>query len=65
MRRSGRQFFAEEVGQGSCPRCVDEAMADVAIVFHWGPADMDPLSLSDLMEWRERAITRWEQTHGK
>lgn len=33
-------------------------MADLAIVFHWGPADMDALSLTELMEWRERARKR-------
>lgn len=39
-------------------------MADLAMVFHWTPADMDPLALSDLIEWRERARTRWEQSNG-
>lgn len=33
-------------------------MADIAVVFHWGPAAMDPLSLTELMEWRERARVR-------
>ncbi|MGK8939209.1 GpE family phage tail protein [Stutzerimonas stutzeri] len=40
-------------------------MADLAVVFHWAPADMDPLVLSDLIEWRERARTRWELKHGQ
>ena len=40
-------------------------MADMAMVFHWSPADMDPLTLSELIEWRERARTRWEQSHGQ
>lgn len=35
-------------------------MADIAVIFHWGPADMEPLSLTDLMEWRERARQRSE-----
>ena len=35
-------------------------MADLAIVFHWGPAEMDPLSLNELMDWRERARKRAE-----
>lgn len=34
------------------------------MVFHWAPADMDPLSLTDLMEWRERARKRLEAKHG-
>ncbi len=33
-------------------------MADVAVIFHWSPADMDRMSLSELMEWRERARVR-------
>jgi len=33
-------------------------MADIAVIFHWGPADLDPLSLTELMEWRERARLR-------
>lgn len=39
-------------------------MADLAIVFHWGPADMDPLGLAELMDWRERARQRVEKQHG-
>ncbi|MFK0032983.1 GpE family phage tail protein [Pseudomonas monteilii] len=33
-------------------------MADVAVVFHWAPVDMNRLSLSELMDWRERARIR-------
>jgi len=33
-------------------------MADVAIIFHWSPAVMDPMSLSELMAWREQAAKR-------
>ncbi len=33
-------------------------MADLAAVFHWRPADMDPMGLQELMEWRERARQR-------
>jgi hypothetical protein len=57
--------FAAEVGEGSCPRRVEDAMADLAMVFHWGPADLDPLPLSELMEWRERARSRWEKSDGQ
>ena len=39
-------------------------MADIAIAFHWGPAEMYPLSLTDLMDWRERARKRTEAKHG-
>lgn len=33
-------------------------MADIAVVFHWAPTDMDRLGLLELMEWRERARQR-------
>lgn len=33
-------------------------MADVATVFHWSPAVMDPMPLAELMDWRERALKR-------
>jgi hypothetical protein len=36
-------------------------MADLALVFHWRPADMDPMSLAELMDWRERARERYER----
>ena len=35
-------------------------MADLAIVFHWRPADMADMTLPELMAWRERARERWE-----
>lgn len=34
-------------------------MADIAMVFHWRPADMEPMTLADLTEWRERARQRY------
>jgi hypothetical protein len=33
-------------------------MADIATVFGWTPATMDAFSLTELMEWRERARQR-------
>lgn len=35
-------------------------MADLAVVFHWAPADMEGFSLEELMAWRERARERTE-----
>jgi hypothetical protein len=40
-------------------------MADLAMVFHWTPTDMDSLGVTELMEWRERARTRWERMNGQ
>jgi hypothetical protein len=39
---------------------VDEAMADIAMVFHWRPCDMADMDLIELMDWREKARRRWE-----
>jgi len=33
-------------------------MADLAVVFHWSPADMHDFDLDELMAWRERARER-------
>ncbi|XQR89496.1 GpE family phage tail protein [Stutzerimonas urumqiensis] len=39
-------------------------MADIALVFHWAPEQMNAMPLHELMDWRERARERWERTHG-
>lgn len=33
-------------------------MADIATAFHWPPSTMDPMPLTELAEWRERARKR-------
>ncbi|MCH9300551.1 GpE family phage tail protein [Pantoea allii] len=33
-------------------------MADIATVFHWPPSVMFAESLTDLLEWRHKAILR-------
>lgn len=33
-------------------------MADLAMVFHWAPADMDTMPIEELADWRERARKR-------
>ena len=33
-------------------------MADLAMVFHWRPVDMQRMDIAELMEWRERARVR-------
>ncbi|KAF1021879.1 MAG: hypothetical protein GAK30_01568 [Paracidovorax wautersii] len=34
-------------------------MADLALVFHWRPADMAAMPVGELMAWRERARKRY------
>ncbi|MGM0563667.1 MAG: GpE family phage tail protein [Pseudomonadota bacterium] len=33
-------------------------MADIAVIFHWGPDQMASMGLSDLLDWREQARKR-------
>ena len=38
-------------------------MADIAMVFRWQPSEMFELDVTELMDWREKAITRWNQVN--
>jgi len=38
-------------------------MADIAMVFHWGPDVMAAMSVEDLSRWREKARARHEAAH--
>ncbi len=38
-------------------------MADIAAMFSWSLADMSDLSLTELVEWRERACQIHENMH--
>ena len=33
-------------------------MADIAVVFHWAPRDMDPMCLDELSRWWAKARHR-------
>jgi hypothetical protein len=35
-------------------------MADIALVFHWTPRDMDPMTPEELARWWHRARARHE-----
>jgi hypothetical protein len=37
---------------------VDDLMADIAVIFHWPPSELDGLSLTDLLNWRHKALQR-------
>ncbi|EEV5870906.1 TPA: GpE family phage tail protein [Escherichia coli] len=37
---------------------VDDLMADVAVIFHWPPSELYPMSLTELITWREKALRR-------
>lgn len=36
-------------------------MAEIAAVFHWSKADLEALTLPELIYWRERAVHVWGQ----
>jgi glutathione S-transferase len=37
---------------------VDDAIADIAAVFHWPLSDFQEMSLDELTAWRARALAR-------
>lgn len=45
------------------PARVEEFYADVAMIFHWGPAVMDSMALAELAQWRDLAVQRWNQVN--
>lgn len=38
-------------------------MADVAVIFHWPPSELYPMSLTELITWREKALRRSGNTN--
>lgn len=36
-------------------------MADIAMVFHWPPTELNGMSVGELMEWRQQARDRWPE----
>lgn len=51
-------FLAQGTEGSGLPDCVEDAMADIAAIFHWPPSEMDGWSLHELTAWRERARLR-------
>ena len=39
---------------------VEDAMADIAMVFHWQPQAFEYMTVTELMQWREKARERSE-----
>lgn len=38
-------------------------MGDIAGIFHWSPAIMDPMDLQELSRWHTIAINWWNRVH--
>ncbi|WP_309298343.1 GpE family phage tail protein [Brevundimonas intermedia] len=63
-RRRGGRFFADEAAEGrGWPGSVEDAISDIAGVFHWSREELLRLSLSELIEERERAVAWWNRVH--
>ncbi|MEA9393676.1 GpE family phage tail protein [Acerihabitans sp. TG2] len=37
-------------------------MADIAVIFHWPPSELFPMTLTELIHWRASALKRSGQT---
>ncbi|QDH33991.1 GpE family phage tail protein [Porphyrobacter sp. YT40] len=38
-------------------------MADIAGIFHWPLSELKALDMDELVEWRERAVHRWNRAN--
>lgn len=56
----GGYFFVAEVGacRFADNLTVDDLVADIATIFHWSPSITDVMPLTDVLEWRHKAIQR-------
>lgn len=57
--------FCLELGAVTFPKnlSVDDLMADVAVIFHLPPSELYPMSLTELITWREKALRRSGSTN--
>ncbi|ERK16759.1 hypothetical protein L580_0338 [Serratia fonticola AU-P3(3)] len=37
---------------------VDDLMADIAVIFHWPLSELYPMSLMEVINWRDKALQR-------
>ncbi|WP_139112246.1 GpE family phage tail protein [Acinetobacter sp. AHP123] len=37
---------------------VDEAIANIAVIFHWPPSTYDDMDIVELSKWHRRALKR-------
>ncbi|WP_261409923.1 GpE family phage tail protein [Serratia quinivorans] len=38
-------------------------MADIAVIFHWPPSEMVSMTLTELLDWRHKALQRSGVNH--
>ncbi|OCJ24633.1 GpE family phage tail protein [Serratia sp. 14-2641] len=37
---------------------VDDLIADIAVIFHWPPSELYPMSLMEVINWRDKTLQR-------
>ncbi|WP_368656016.1 GpE family phage tail protein [Testudinibacter aquarius] len=58
FRESGSDARSISESAVLIPHSVEDAIADIATVFHWPPSVFDEMELDELMNWREKARQR-------
>ena len=54
-----RAFFATEISAcRTLTPTVDDAISNIAVVFHWPPQAYADMTLSQMMQWHQKAIER-------
>jgi hypothetical protein len=59
MRGPGDAFFADADAAGAAGSTVEELIAPIAGIFHWSPETCFAFDLVELLEWRNHAVTFW------
>jgi hypothetical protein len=36
-------------------------MADIAMIFHWPLSEMAAFEIEELVDWHDKAVTRWNR----
>lgn len=44
---------------------IDDAIADIAAVFHWPLSEMVEMTVSEILACRDQAVERWKQMHSQ
>ena len=47
--------------QDGLPHCIDDLMAEIAIIAHWPPSEMAAMEINELMGWHQRLV----ETHNR
>jgi hypothetical protein len=62
--RGDRDFFSDGGDEGGEPGPIDQAIADIAAVFHWSHDRLEAMPLEDLLKWQRLAVDRFKAMNG-